>query len=220
MYECLCQTIISSYPHSEFTMKQYTITLLGFFLLSPFAHLSADIVDTSSTETAILAGGCFWCIEADFEKLKGVTDVVSGYIGGHINNPSYEQVSSGRSGHIEAVRIIYKPDIINYSQILDFFWKHIDPTRNDGQFCDSGSQYRPAIFFLNNQQKTAAITSTEEINKIKPFKESLKVALIQASRFYLAETYHQDYYKKNPIRYNIYRYSCGRDNRVEELWGK
>jgi len=203
-------------------MKQHTITLLGIFLLSPFTYLSANVTNADTaktTETAILAGGCFWCIEADFEKLKGVTDVVSGYIGGHISNPTYKQVSGGRSGHIESIKITYKPDIINYSQILDFFWKHVDPTRNDGQFCDRGPQYRPAIFYLNEQQKETAIISTEKINKIKPFKESLKVELIQASRFYLAETYHQDYYKKNPIRYSFYRYNCGRDNRVEALWG-
>lgn len=201
-------------------MKHHALIILAFFLISPLTHLSADNSSSTNTETAILAGGCFWCIESDYEKLKGVVDVVSGYIGGHVKNPTYEQVSNGGSGHIEAVKITYKADIISYDQILTYFWKHVDPTRNDGQFCDTGPQYRPAIFHQNPQQKEIAITSTEKINNIKPFKEPLKVELIKASQFYLAEQYHQDYYKKNPIRYRFYRYNCGRDKRVEQLWGK
>lgn len=200
-------------------MKQHLIAIFTVFIMSPFVQLSAASDDTTNTETAILAGGCFWCIEADFEKLNGVVDVVSGYIGGHIKNPTYKQVSRGGSGHIEAVKITYKSDVINYSQILDHFWVNIDPTRNDGQFCDRGPHYRPAIFHLNPQQENIALASTAKINKTKPFKAPLKVELIKASEFYLAEAYHQDYYKKNPIRYRFYRYNCGRDRRLESLWG-
>lgn len=171
-------------------------------------------------ETAILAGGCFWCIESDFEKLDGVSDVISGYIGGHVNNPTYKQVSGGRSGHIESVKVSYDANKLNYTEILDYFWHHVDPTRNDGQFCDRGPQYRPAIFYQNENQHKLAIASEKHIEGSKPFKEGLKVELIQASEFYPAEEYHQDYYKKNPIRYKLYRFNCGRDSRVNELWGK
>jgi len=193
---------------------------LSIFVLLITSSLTSFAEVDKKTETAILAGGCFWCIESDFEKLKGIYTAVSGYTGGHVKNPTYKQVSSGRSGHIEVVKITYDPDVINYSQILDYFWRHIDPTRDDGQFCDSGEQYRPAIFYLNQKQKELAIQSTQKIQKIKPFKAPLKVALIEASVFYPAEKYHQDYYKKNPIRYRFYRYRCGRDSRVEKLWGE
>lgn len=174
----------------------------------------------NKTETAILAGGCFWCIESDFEKLESVLEVESGYIGGHVDNPTYQQVSSGKSGHIEAAIITYNPEKISYLEILDYFWKHIDPTTDRGQFCDFGPQYRPAIFYQDEQQHKLAIESVKHIEQIKPFKEPLKVELIAASKFYPAEDYHQDYYKKNPVRYKYYRYSCGRDARVEALWGK
>ena len=180
----------------------------------------ADSAMSNKLETATLAGGCFWCIESDFEKLDGVIDVVSGYTGGHVKNPTYKQVSSGRSGHIEAVQVNYDASKISYPEILDYFWRHVDPTRNDGQFCDRGPQYRPAIFYADENQHKLAMASEDHIEKTKPFKEALKVELIQASEFYPAEEYHQDYYKKNPIRYKFYRYNCGRDARVEELWGK
>jgi len=200
------------------SMKAFLLRLLVLFIvISPFSTYAET---PGKTETAILAGGCFWCIESDYEKLNGVYAAVSGYIGGHVKNPTYKQVSSGRSGHIEAVKITYDPEVISYSKILDYFWRHIDPTRNDGQFCDSGNQYRPAIFYLNQKQKELAIQSTEKTRKTKPFKAALKVELIKATEFYPAEKYHQDYYKKNPIRYRFYRYRCGRDSRIEELWGK
>jgi len=195
-------------------LKTTTVLTITFFILTTPA-----IAESVETETAILAGGCFWCSESDFEKINGVEDVVSGYIGGHIENPTYKQVSSGRSGHIEAVKVTYDPKVINYSQILDHFWRTIDPTRDDGQFCDSGSQYRPAIFFKDDNQRQLATISSEQIKKTKPFSESIKVELIPAETFYLAEDYHQDYYKKNPLRYKYYRYSCRRDARLEELWG-
>jgi methionine-S-sulfoxide reductase len=170
-------------------------------------------------KTIILAGGCFWCIEADYEKLNGIINVVSGYSGGHIKHPTYEQVSAGGSGHIEVVEVTYNPKIIDHSYILGYFWRHIDPTRNDGQFCDRGPQYRPAIFYTNETEKQAILKSADNIEKNKNFKAPLKVEFIQTSVFYPAEDYHQDYYKKNPIRYKYYRFSCGRDARVDELWG-
>jgi methionine-S-sulfoxide reductase len=188
-------------------------------LLTALLSLPLQAAD-KGLETAILAGGCFWCIESDYEKLDGVVDVVSGYTGGELLNPSYEQVSSGTSGHIESVEVTYDPRKIDYAGILDYFWRHIDPTRDDGQFCDKGPQYRPAIFYRDAAQKTLAEKSKAEIEKTKPFAEPIKVELIPASTFYPAEEYHQDYYKKNPLRYRFYRYSCGRDKRVEQLWGQ
>ncbi len=182
--------------------------------------LYAESESAPASETAILAGGCFWCIESDYEKLDGVLEVVSGYTDGHVDNPSYKQVSAGGSGHIEAVQVTYDANRISYAKILDYFWRHIDPTRSDGQFCDHGPQYRPAIFYRNEDQHQQALASEKRIEQEKPFADTLKVELIAASEFYPAEDYHQDYYRKNPLRYNFYRYSCGRDARVEELWGE
>ncbi|MEN8166769.1 MAG: peptide-methionine (S)-S-oxide reductase MsrA [Pseudomonadota bacterium] len=191
-------------------------TRITFFPLLFTLSLQAD---EANYETAILAGGCFWCIESDFEKLEGVVDVVSGYTGGQLKNPSYMQVSAGSSGHLEVVKVTFDPAQIDYQQILDYFWWHIDPTRDDGQFCDRGEQYRPAIFYQGAEQKAVAEASRARIESIKPFPEAIKVELIPASTFYPAEDYHQDYARKNPLRYRYYRYSCGRDRRVTELWG-
>lgn len=197
----------------NFMRLWFVLPLLIFSLLTQVSHAQ------QKTETALLAGGCFWCIESDFEKLDGIIDVVSGYAGGDKETATYKQVSSGKTGHIEAALITYNPEKINYSQVLDYFWRHIDPTTDKGQFCDIGPQYRPAIFYRNDVQKKLAIESTQTIEKIKPFKDELKVELIKASQFYPAEDYHQDYYKKNPYRYKYYRFACGRDARVKELWG-
>ena len=198
-------------------MRLFFPIILTFVFSIP---VFAESTPTTKIETAILAGGCFWCIEADYEKLDGVLEVISGYTGGHVENPTYKQVSAGRTGHIEAVKVTYDASKISYIQILNFFWRHIDPTRDDGQFCDRGSQYRPAIFYETANQKTQAIASKQQIEQTKPFSEPLKVELIQATTFYPAEEYHQDYYLKNPLRYHFYRYNCGRDARVEQLWGK
>lgn len=195
-----------------------TISMLFAWFLS-FSAI-ADTATEPKLESVVLGGGCFWCIEADYEKLDGVVDVISGYAGGHVKNPTYQQVSAGGSGHIEVVKVTYDVNKINYSQILDYFWRHVDPTRDDGQFCDRGSQYRPAIFYQDEAQKKLALASTKQIEQSKPFEQPLKVELIQAGTFYPAEDYHQDYYKKNPIRYNFYRFNCGRDARVEQLWGE
>ncbi len=192
---------------------------VAFLLATSALNYSIAQADTDKA-TATLAGGCFWCIESDFEKLDGVIEVVSGYTGGHVDNPSYKQVSAGNTGHIESVIITYDPARLEYKQILDYFFHHIDPTNDKGQFCDIGPQYRPAIFYQDETQRKIAEQSLREIAQNKPFKDSVKVEILKASTFYPAEEYHQDYYRKNPIRYKYYRYSCGRDDRVEELWGK
>jgi len=204
-------------------MTSYSLRYIFPALLFSFISITTlDAASKKPTQNAsiILAGGCFWCIESDYEKLKGIISVVSGYTGGHIKNPTYQQVSSGTSGHLEVVKVTYNPNTISHEKILDYFWHHIDPTRDDGQFCDNGPQYRPAIFYKNEQEKNIILKSAQEIEKTKIFEAPLKVEFIPQSTFYPAEEYHQDYYKKNPIRYNYYRYACRRDARVEELWGK
>ena len=167
--------------------------------------------------TAIFAGGCFWCIEKDFEKLPGVIEVESGYTAGKTPNPSYEQVSSGGTGHTEAVRVIYDPQKVGYAQLVDYFWRHIDPTVKDRQFCDVGTQYRSGIYWANDAERKIAEASRDALLKSAKFK-AIHTELAPATTFWMAETYHQDYYKKNPVRYSYYRKSCGRDARVEEVW--
>jgi len=168
--------------------------------------------------TAVFAGGCFWCIEADFEKLPGVLDVESGYTGGHVPDPDYAQVSAGGTGHAEAVRVRYDPARVSYAELLDYFWKRIDPTVKDRQFCDSGTQYRSAIFPATDEERRAAQASREALVASGRFAQVF-TTIEPAASFYPAEDYHQDYYRKNPLRYAYYRRSCGRDARVEELWG-
>lgn len=172
----------------------------------------------AETATAIFAGGRFWCIEADFEKLDGVIDVESGYIGGSTANPTYQQVSAGGTGHAEAVRVCYDPRRVGYEKLLDYFWRHIDPTVKDRQFCDTGSQYRSAIFYQNDAEKKLAQDSLRALEKSGKFAH-IYTEIVAAATFYPAEDYHQDYYKKNPVRYQFYRTSCGRDARVKSLWG-
>jgi peptide-methionine (S)-S-oxide reductase len=178
---------------------------------------AAPAMVPAGAATAIFAGGCFWCVEKDFEKLPGVIEVESGYTAGKTPNPSYEQVSSGSTGHAEAVRVIYDPQKVSYPQLVDYFWRHIDPTVKDRQFCDVGSQYRSGIYWANEAERKVAEASRDALLKSGKFK-TIHTELAPATTFWLAETYHQDYYKKNPIRYNYYRKSCGRDARVEEVW--
>ncbi len=174
---------------------------------------------TGKTENATFAGGCFWCMEAPFDKLPGVVSVTPGYTGGHVKNPSYEQVSAGGTGHAEAVRIVFDPARIGYDKLLEVFWRNIDPTVRDRQFCDVGSQYRTGIFYHSEEQRLAALKSKEALEKAKPFNGPVVTEITEAGEFYPAEEYHQQYYKKNPIRYRYYRSGCGRDNRLKELWG-
>jgi len=170
--------------------------------------------------TAIFAGGCFWCMEPPFDKLDGVISTTSGYTGGNVANPSYEAVSSGRTGHAEAVRIQYNPKKISYERLLETFWPNVDPTDAGGQFCDRGSQYRAAIFYSNEEQRVAAERSRTALAANKPFPQPIVTEIVAASTFYPAEEYHQDYYLKNPLRYKFYRHGCGRDRRLEAVWGE
>ncbi len=176
-------------------------------------------MSNAKTTSAIFAGGCFWCSESDFEKLDGVIEAVSGYTSGNVDNPTYKQVSRGGTGHTEAVRVEYDPAKISYQKLLDYFWRSIDPTVKDKQFCDHGSQYRSGIYYQNAEEKKLALASKKALEKSGRFKK-IHTEVLAASKFYPAEEYHQDYYKKNPVRYKYYRYSCGRDARLESLWGK
>lgn len=168
--------------------------------------------------TAVFAGGCFWCMESPFEKVSGVKEVISGYTGGKKENPTYEEVSSGTTGHLEAVQVIYDPKKISYSQLLDIFWRQIDPTDPDGQFVDRGKQYRSAIFFSSKEEQKLAEKSKSELEKSKRFQNPIVTEIISAGKFYPAEEYHQDYYKKNPLRYKYYRNGSGRDQFLKKIW--
>lgn len=169
-------------------------------------------------EKAIFAGGCFWCMVVPFDKMEGVEKVVSGYTGGEGENPNYQDYAE--KGHIEAIEITFDPGKISFEKLLDVFWKQIDPTDDGGQFCDRGPQYRSAIFFTNEKQKETAERSKKELGESGKFEKPIATEIISASTFYPAEDYHQDYHSKNPIRYNFYRFSCGRDQRLKEVWEK
>jgi peptide-methionine (S)-S-oxide reductase len=174
----------------------------------------------SSKAVATFAGGCFWCMEGPFEKLPGVKSVISGYTGGQKKNPTYEEVSSGSTGHAESVQILYDPAVITYDRLLEVFWHNIDPLAANAQFCDHGSQYRSAIYFHDDAQRQAAEASKQKIEASGQLRGKIVTEIVPASTFYPAEEYHQDYYKKNPVRYNMYRTGCGRDRRLKELWGE
>jgi peptide-methionine (S)-S-oxide reductase len=168
---------------------------------------------------AVFAGGCFWCEETAFEGVPGVIAVISGYTGGQVDNPTYEQVSAGVTGHAEAVQVIYDPAVIGYEKLLDIFWRNVDPFQKDAQFCDHGTQYRSAIFYRGEDQKRAAFESLRKLEAEPRFKGKIVTEIVPATKFYRAEEYHQDYYKKNPVHYKMYRMGCGRDARLKEIWG-
>ena len=172
----------------------------------------------AGSSVATFAGGCFWCMEAPFDALPGVVSTTSGYTGGAKKSPSYEEVSAGGTGHAEAVEIVYDPTKLSFEKLLEVFWHNIDPTVADRQFCDVGSQYRSAIFVHDADQRRAAEASLAEVQKKLGL--PVKTQIVEAAAFYPAEDYHQDYYEKNPIRYRYYRHGCGRDARLEEIWGK
>jgi peptide-methionine (S)-S-oxide reductase len=184
------------------------------------ANVSGQAAEERQEAKATFAGGCFWCMEEAFEKVDGVLSAMSGYIGGHVVNPTYTQVSAGETGHTEAIEVMYDPTKVSYGQLLDVFWHNIDPTVPDRQFCDHGSQYRAEIFYHDEKQQQLAEQSKLALEQSKPFQEPIVTQVVAASTFYPAEEYHQDYYKKNPIRYKFYKYSCGRAQRLETLWGK
>ena len=193
------------------------IALLSCMLLSP-AQAQQKI--PPGHDIATFAGGCFWCMEPPYDEIPGVISTTSGYIGGQKKNPTYEEVSSGRTGHTEAVQVVYDPKKVTYQQLLDVFWPNIDPTTPNAQFCDHGSQYRSGIFYHNEEQMRLAVASRDQVARTKRFREPIVTEITKATTFYTAEEYHQDYYKKNPLRYKFYRANCGRDQRLEQLWGK
>lgn len=170
--------------------------------------------------TAIFAGGCFWCEETAFEGVGGVISVTSGYTGGQTKNPTYELVSSGVTGHAESVEVVFDPARISYERLLDIFWHNVDPLQKGGQFCDHGTQYRSAIFYLNEDQRKAAEASKKKLEEQPRFQGKIVTQIVPASTFYPAEEYHQQFYKKNPVRYREYRAGCGRDARLREIWGE
>ena len=181
--------------------------------------MNANSLAKENPEKATLAGGCFWCMEPVFEKKDGVIEVISGYTGGHKENPTYKEVCSGKTGHYEAVQVIYYPDKISYQEILEVFWKNIDPTDLNGQFADRGSQYKTAIFYHNAGQKKIAEESKQKLNESGIFKEKIVTEVIKVSQFYKAEDYHQGYYKKCPVKYKTYRIGSGRDRYLKKIWG-
>jgi peptide-methionine (S)-S-oxide reductase len=193
-------------------MKKIVLAALVLFAVPAFAQ-------QQPLQKATFAAGCFWCTEEAFEKVPGVLSAVSGYIGGKTRNPTYEQVSSGSTGHAEAVQVTFDPSKVSYEKLLDTFWLNHDPTVIDRQFCDAGSQYRPAIFVYNDEQKRLAEASKTKWEKQKPFKQPILTPIVQAGEFWPAEEYHQDYYKKNSVRYKFYVTGCGRYDRLDQLWG-
>jgi len=198
-------------------------TLVGIaFIFSATAseQTQSESAEPSHLDTAIFAGGCFWCSESDFEKLDGVVSVVSGFTGGSDKDPTYNQVAAGRTSHTEGVEVEYDPIKISYAELVEFFWRTIDPTQVDGQFCDKGKQYRTGIFYSGAEQQKIAEESLAKLNQNKPFDAPIVTEITASTGFYPAEEYHQDFYKHNSRRYKFYRWSCGRDSRIEELWGK
>jgi peptide-methionine (S)-S-oxide reductase len=188
-------------------------------VLAPLNLAAAEVAVPPGQAVATFAGGCFWCMEPPYDKLPGVTATISGYTGGRKLNPTYQEVSSGTTGHTEAVQVIYDPKKVSYEKLLEVFWHNVDPTVKDRQFCDAGNQYRTGIFYHDEAQRKAAEASKAALEKTKPFKDPIVTPVEMAGAFYPAEEYHQDYYKKNPVRYQIYRNGCGRDARLKQLWG-
>jgi peptide methionine sulfoxide reductase msrA/msrB len=211
----------------RFCIKKYFVVIMLTFLVAGNQNDSRagedKVAGTGMQEgephIATFAGGCFWCTEADFEKLSGVTKVVSGYSGGHKENPTYEEVSAGNTGHVEAVQVYYDPSAVAYEELLDYFWRHIDPTDPAGQFVDRGAQYRSVIFYHNENQKILAEQSKEAVARSGKFSKPVATEIIPFTRFYKAEEYHQDYYKKHPLKYKFYRHGSGRDQFLKNVWG-
>ncbi len=202
---------------------QRRLITLATGLIAWLILANVPLVETtgaSPSAKAYFAGGCFWCMEEAFEKVEGVVTVVSGYMGGTVANPTYEEVSAGRTGHAESVEVIYDPTRVTYQKLLDAFWHNVDPLTSNAQFCDHGTQYRSAIFYSTEEEKRLAEESKAAIEQAKKFPAPIMTQLAPAATFYPAEDYHQDYYKKNPLRYKYYKYGCGRANRLEALWGK
>ncbi len=203
-----------------FLFPLLTVVLIAASFVGRANDTSQNQSSDGKTEVATLAGGCFWCTEADLEKLPGVIDVVSGYAGGEIENPTYKQVASGKTEHIEVIQVTFDPNQVSYEQVLDHFFRHIDPTDDQGSFVDRGPQYRPAVFYHNAKQQQIAQNFMAEIDALGVFKQPLKTELLPFKQFWVAEAYHQDYYKRNSVRYKYYRYSSGRDSYLDSIFGE
>jgi peptide-methionine (S)-S-oxide reductase len=213
---CFGETAAPWRPSKEENMSFFR-NLLAAAILGLALDCSAQPAAAQSVAT--FAGGCFWCMEAAYDGVPGVVSTTSGYMGGTKKNPKYEDVSSGTTGHAEVVQIVYDPNKISYEKLLEIFWKNIDPTVRDRQFCDVGNQYRASVFYHNEEQKRLAEASKGSLTKTKPFRENIVTPIVPAGEFWPAEDYHQDFYVKNPVRYKFYRTGCGRDARLKQLWG-
>ncbi len=206
-------------------LKRFHIALtaaaLAAWALAPLALPAARAASPApGLATATFAGGCFWCMEGPFDAVSGVVSTTSGYTGGRVKRPSYEEVSSGTTGHAESVQVVYDPQKVTYAQLLEVFWHNVDPTDAGGQFCDRGNQYRTAIFVRDDEQRRLAEQSKKDLEASGILKKGIVTEIVPATEFYPAEDYHQDYYKKNPARYRFYRFNCGRDQRLKQLWGE
>ncbi len=200
--------------------KIFMISVAGLMLCTSMTLMHSDVSAVGTYETATFAGGCFWCMEPPFEKMDGVKEVISGYTGGHTENPTYEQVSSDITGHTEAVNVLYDPTIVTYAELLDVFWRQINPTDAGGQFVDRGSSYRTAIFYHSEQQRGLAEQSKKDLEQSGRFDKPIVTEIVPAATFYIAEDYHQDYYINHAIRYRVYRFGSGRDRYLDKVWGK
>ncbi len=198
-------------------MRRLLLSLVLVLAAAGAAGAQNTAVPKPAQAVATFAGGCFWCVESDFDKVKGVISTTSGYTGGHVKNPTYEQVSAGGTGHAESVEVIYNPNVVSYSQLLTYYWHHIDPTVKDRQFCDVGHQYRTAIFVHNDEQRKHAEASKKKV--AAELGKPIYTEIDTAGPFYKAEEYHQNFYKKNPLKYEFYRWNCGRDQRIKQIWG-
>jgi peptide-methionine (S)-S-oxide reductase len=199
-------------------IRVFLAAVVGGALLAAPASGSARVAPDDTLEVATFAGGCFWCMEEAFDEVRGVVTTTSGYTGGRLDDPTYEQVSSGGSGHFEAVLVVFDPKVVSFADLLGTFWHNVDPTDDGGQFCDRGGQYRSAIFVRNDRQRELAEASKRRIESERTF--GVVTGILDATTFWPAEDYHQDYYRKNPIRYRFYKFNCGRKARLEEVWGK
>jgi peptide-methionine (S)-S-oxide reductase len=201
-------------------MRMRSLSLLALLAAAGSGAVHAQAGPApAAADTAIFAGGCFWCVEEAFDAVAGVVSTTSGYTGGRVANPTYRQVSSGGTGHVEAVQVVFDPRRVSYAQLLNVFWRNVDPLTPNRQFCDAGAQYRSAIFFRDADQRQRAEGSKTQLARSGRFKQPIVTEILPAAPFYAAEEYHQDYHNENPLRYKYYKYSCGRARRLEELWG-
>ena len=205
-------------------MKRLLVPALAAAIAATAGAVLAEQDSTATTQNgealATFAGGCFWCMEPPYDKLDGVSATISGYIGGSTADPTYQEVSAGGTGHAEAVQVTYDPAKVSYEELLEVFWRNVDPLDGGGQFCDRGDQYRTGIFVHDDEQRRLAAASKQALEESGRFEQPIVTEIEEAGRFYPAEDYHQDYYEKNPVRYNFYRWNCGRDARLEQLWGE